>query len=444
VLKDKLRIVINVRKFIIGLVGICFVAGAAYLGFNNAKRSEVKDENYEKNIYEVEEKNDNHQSSIDTVKITAVGDILIHESQLQAQLNKSTKQYDFNNNYKYVKEYIKNSDIAIANLETSLSRGENGYTGYPVFISPASVVDALKATGFNILATANNHIYDGGSKGFFTTQQILREKGIDYIGTRNNEQEDSFLIKNVKGIKVGITNYTYENSSGTSGKKINSVSLDKKVEKLIDTFNNKNIQSALNDMKIRAKAMRDKGAEVLVFYIHWGEEYERQPNKTQKELAQGLADIGIDIVFASHPHVLQPIEFVKSKVDNRETLVVYSLGNFISNQRYEILKHRYGEDGLIVSVNISKDRKNNKITLEDVTYTPTWVNRYDASGNFVYEVVPVNDGLKNKQAYNLITDEAVWRVENSRENTMDIIEKSSDRLVLAPAINSDSVQVNIK
>lgn len=433
--------VVEMRKIIYGSIGLFFLIILGFLGLY--KNGSFNFDNHYKSepTAQVQSKLDVNKVNEKEIQITAVGDILIHESQLEAQYNKETKQYDFRNNYEFVKPYIKRADLAIANLETVLGGGENGYTGYPVFNSPDEVVDALKDSGFNLLTTANNHILDGGSKGFLRTVKTLKDKGIDFVGTKGSKEEESFLIKDVHGIKIGIANYTFETPKVNGAKTINSIKIPREIDGLIDTFNYQNINDDINSMKERIKIIRDRGAEVIIFYIHWGEEYQRQPNKYQKDIAQKLANLGVDIIFASHPHVLQPIETIKSQVDNKETLVVYSMGNFISNQRSEILKQSYSEDGIIVNVKIKKNFDTNKVDIEQYSYIPTWVNRYTRDNNFVYEIVPLFDALNNKQKYNLISEDAVKRAENSEQHTLSLIDTPQSKLAHTETINDKDIEV---
>lgn len=425
------------RKFFIVVTTLLLVSGGIYAGFiMNRSGSEGNNPKVVENQKQDLPKVDKQEKDEIEVKVSAVGDILIHQTQLDSQYDKVTKKYDFKNNFKYVKPYIKSADLAIANLETTLSKDEKSFKGYPVFISPGSIVDALIDTGFNLLTLSNNHIMDGGTKGFFSTQQIIKEKGIDYIGIRESVNKKSYIVKEIKGVKIGISNYTFETPRSNGFKTINSQRVDKSIENLIDSFNGTSLKNDLAKMEDRIKQMKAEGAEVIVFNMHWGEEYSRKPNNTQKEIAKKLSDMGVDIIFAGHPHVLQPIEFIKSQKDDRETLVVYSMGNFISNQRSEILKQPYGEDGIIVNITIKKNLKNNKITLGELSYVPTWVNRYENKENFVYEIVPLTDGLKNTLSYNLVSDEAKQRAKKSEQNTLEIIENSSSKLVIAPSIGS--------
>ena len=152
--------------------------------------------------------------------------------------------------------------------------------------------------------------------------------------------------------------------------------------------------------------------------IHWGEEYHRNPSKFQKLLAQKLCDYGVDIIIGSHPHVVQPIEMIKSEESNNETLVIYSLGNFLSNQRREILKTDYTEDGLIVDIDISKNLETNETKISKVEYIPTWVNKYtDSSNKLQYEIIPIIDETNILSINNLDYD----KINSSYINTTSLI-----------------------
>ena len=166
-------------------------------------------------------------------------------------------------------------------------------------------------------------------------------------------------------------------------------------------------------------------AEVVIFYMHWGDEYELEPNGTQEKIAKFLANNNVDIVFATHPHSLQPIDIVKSEDGLHETSVIYSMGNFLSSQRTERIQNPYTEDGVIVFVNISKNEDTNEIKVEYPKYLPTWVNWYEKEGKLFYEVVPatVNDAP-------YLTEEGKSRVVESFERSKGIIESYNDKIEL--------------
>ena len=349
--------------------------------------------------------------------VVAVGDIIIHEDQLKAQLNETTGEYNFNNNFKYVKSHIISADIALANLETTLAGEKSKYTGYPNFNSPSSIADAMVDSGFDILSIVNNHTIDRGSAGVFSTMSEIKKRGLKEIGARENIGEKPYLIQDVKGIKIGFISYSYETPRKGERKTLNAIEIPNDVVNLLNTFSYQHIEEDLNKIKIQIDEMKSQGAEAIIFFIHWGNEYERVPNVHQKNIASALCDYGVDVILGSHPHVVQTMEFITSTKTGRKSLVVYSMGNFISNQQYERTNNRYTEDGVIVNIQIVKSNLTNNITISDVSYIPTWVHRYIDNSKFVYEVLPLTDALASKEKYNLNEGESLWRAENSEKST---------------------------
>jgi len=360
------------------------------------------------------------------VTISAVGDVMVHQPQIWAA--KQSNTYDFTNNFSKIAPYIRQSNIAIANLETTFGGESRGYSGYPMFNSPDQLADALFGAGFDVISTVNNHTMDTGVNGLLRTVDVLKERNLSVIGTKRNVEEDSFLIKDVNGIKVGITGYTYETPRFGDFRTLNGVKIPKVAEGLIDSFSLEHLEMDLLKIKDRIESMQMAGAEVIVFYVHWGVEYERTPNKYQIDIAKRLSDYGVDVIFGSHPHVLQPVEIIESEESGKKTLITYSLGNFISNQRYETLNNRYTEDGMLVTVEFKKDLNNNEITLNNVFYMPTWVYRYTETGKQRYEVIPVFEYTENGEVpYNLSKD-TLWRINNSKQNTLQLVD-TEDSLI---------------
>lgn len=356
------------------------------------------------------------------VNLVAVGDIMVHGPQLRAQYNLQKGEYDFSNNFRHIRPYIQEADLAIANLETTFGGKERGYSSFPMFNTPDTLADALKEVGFHIISTVNNHTIDTGSKGVFRTIEVLEERGLEVVGTRKEEHLRNYIIKDIKDIKIGLTAYTYETPKYGEYKTLNGLKMPREVEGLVNSFSYEALEEDLMKMEIIVNEMRKEGAELIVFYLHWGEEYQRQPNQYQKHIAEKLNSYGVDIIFGSHPHVIQPIEFIETEENPKKTLVVYSMGNILSNQRYEILENRYTEDGIIVKVKIRKDFEKKETTIDEVTYIPTWVHRYHNKGSVAYEIIPVLDALENGERYSIHNNQTLWRVENSRNNTLNIIE----------------------
>ncbi|RQD78522.1 MAG: CapA family protein, partial [Candidatus Syntrophonatronum acetioxidans] len=343
------------------------------------------------------------------------------------------------NNFEFIKPYLEKSHLALANLETTFGGRERGYSGYPLFNTPDALASGLKFAGFDVISTANNHSLDTGREGLVRTLRVLEEENLPAAGTRSTPEEKGYVIKNIEGIKVGISAYTYETPRYQGRRTINGIALSPELEKLIDSFGYETLEEDLQDMKKRVERKKEEGAELIIFYLHWGEEYQREPNSYQEKIARELSTYGVDIIFGSHPHVLQPVEFVEGE-GGHQTLVVYSMGNFISNQRYEHLGTRYTEDGIIVNVTVKKDFLENQVFIEEVSYIPTWVHRYDRGGRWVYEILPLVDALENKAVFNLNSENSIWRAQNSLENTLSILESRGIPVNLESPLPPESIE----
>ncbi|PAB60941.1 CapA family protein [Anaeromicrobium sediminis] len=352
------------------------------------------------------------------IDIVAVGDIMVHGPQLRAQYDLKNKLYSFEDNFKYIKKYIERADIALCNLETTLL-GYEPYTSYPKFNSPDNLVDALKNSGFDIISTANNHSFDTKAIGMFRTVDVLLNKGLDVIGTRNDNYNKDYIIKEVKGVKVAFTSFTYETKKYGKNKTINGIVLPKKYETYINTFSYYNLENDLKKMEKIIKKMKKEKVDLIIFFFHWGNEYHNQPNEHQKLIAKKLSSYGVDIILGSHPHVIQPITIIKNEF-GKETAVVYSMGNFLSNQRYENVKNRSAEDGIVVDFKIIKSYKG-EVSIKKISYIPTWVYKRYINGKRDYKILPLIHN--NNELKKLVGEEAnLNRALNSRKNTTNLIE----------------------
>lgn len=362
----------------------------------------------------------NDDSSVKNITISAIGDIMAHDDQLKAQFDKDTNTYSFDNNFKYVKPYISNSDLAIGNLETTLAGPKAKYSSFPKFNSPDELADAIKDSGVDIVSTINNHTYDRGSDGVYRTIDVLNSKEIEHVGTQKNDEDENFLIKDVDGVKLGITAYSYGQVYGSTTA-LNGLNIDYNDLNNLNIFNSSYVDIAFNEIKDTLDVMNNKESDLQVVILHWGDEYTRQPNEFQKELAKKLCDYGVDIIIGSHPHMVQPIEMIKSDENDNETLVIYSLGNFLSNQRNEILNKKYTEDGVIANIGINKNLNTGETKISNVEYIPTWVNKYNnKNGKLTYEIIPLINEKQLSKIDNLPLDKA----KKSYDNTTSIIGSS--------------------
>ncbi|MGZ9584116.1 CapA family protein [Paenibacillus marinisediminis] len=313
-----------------------------------------------------------------SLSILAVGDIMMHSPQFPAYLDERTGKYDFTSYFTSVKPYIEKADLAWCNLETPLLGGEKVYTGYPMFNAPPELADALKSAGFDIVTNANNHALDRRAKGVEQTLKVLKERELVTRGTYASlwdSMQPTIVEKN--NIKLGVLAYTY----GTNG-----IPLPKDQPYMVDLIDE---EKMLADIK----QLRKAGAEVVAVALHFGNEYEPLPSKEQKRLARSLAAGGADIIFGSHPHVLQPYERVHVTTDDgstKDAIIMYSLGNFISNQRGDNT-----DIGSMFQVTIQKDQEGN-ISLDEAVITPTWVNRTRSNGNYKYEIIPLANEVMNQ------------------------------------------------
>lgn len=264
-----------------------------------------------------------------------VGDAMQHQAQLdRARELGGGKNFDYSGCFTYIAPTITEADYAVCNLEVPLGGGPD-YTGYPCFSAPDSYAKALKDAGFDMFLTANNHCLDRRDKAARRTLTALDNLGVDHIGTYNDAADRAAkvpFIKTINGIKFGFLNYTY-GTNGIEPKEGAEVSLIDK-----------------NKMAEEIKKTREAGAEIIVVAMHWGVEYVLLQNRNQEELADFLIDQGVDLIIGSHPHVIQPMKVIRNEKEDKNVLVVYSLGNFISN-----MKTADTTGGALVRVRVERD-----------------------------------------------------------------------------------------
>lgn len=325
-----------------------------------------------------------------SISISAVGDVMVHKPQIPAQYDSATGAYNFDNNFEYVKKYIEKADLALCNLETTFAGGT--YTGYPVFNAPESLAEALKKAGFDVALTANNHIMDKGLSGMKRTLEITRDAGLQTTGTHLDGEKD-YTILDVKNVKIGIVAYLYETPEIGAVSTINGNQISAEAWSLLNTFSYNTLDEDLEKVKKSIQDARAEGAEIVVCYFHWGEEYQRSPNEYQQYMAMEAARYGADVIFASHPHVLQGMEMLTDDATGRKVPVFYSMGNFISNQRTETLDNRYTEQGIIAEVQLEYMKSTKQVLSISMDAVPLWVDKYNRNGKDVYTIVPLDDTL---------------------------------------------------
>lgn len=280
------------------------------------------------------------------VRIVAAGDLMVHTPQLTAA-RCSDGGYDFSHSMRFVAPYFRDADLAIINLETTLSQHQP-YTGYPCFKSPIAVAEAMRDMGIDVVALANNHCCDGGAKGIKTTTAVLDSLGLMRVGVYTDSvdyKRNNICYIKSNNISFAIVNYTY----GTNGLPTPRGMIVNRLDTVA--------------MARDFSAIARDSVDCLIAVVHWGNEYERRPNRRQMELEKFMRRNGVDVILGSHPHVVQKVE-----VDSVKGVTLWSMGNFVSNQR-----KRYCDGGIIGIIDI--ERVGNDPLKYSLNTIPVWVQR---------------------------------------------------------------------
>lgn len=295
-----------------------------------------------------------------------VGDAMQHQAQLdRARELGGGGSYDYSGCFTYIAPTITEADYAVCNLEVPLGGGPD-YTGFPCFSAPDSYARALKDAGFDMFLTANNHCLDRRDKAARRTLDAIDALGIDHVGTYHDAADREAkvpFIRNVNGIRIGFLNYTY-GTNGIEPREGAEISLIDKER-----------------MAREIKETREAGAEIIVVAMHWGVEYVLLQNRSQEELARFLVDQGVDLVIGGHPHVIQPMKVVRNEKEGKDALVVYSLGNFISN-----MKTADTTGGALVRVRLERDAEG-RARFKSANYD-TFFSAKPAGGRTNFTVIP--------------------------------------------------------
>ena len=341
-----------------------------------------------------------------TFSLSAIGDIMCHNTQYMDAYNSNTDSYDFSYVFEDIQNYIGSADISIGSLETTFAGKDRGYSNYPTFNSPEQLAYDLAEMGLDVLSTAGNHALDKGFSGLCNTLDVLDDANISHTGTyRSQDERDFVLIKDVKGVKVAILSYTY----GTNGI---PVPYDKEFcVNLIDR----------NLIKQDIENAKSQNADVIIACMHWGIEYQTTPNNEQEDLADFLFQSGVDIILGNHPHVLQPMEKRSVTLADgtaKDCFVIYALGNFICDQNSKNTRN-----SIILNLDITKNI-DGKISIDKVDYVPIYMYKNSNLNIRKMKLLDIEKSISdyengvensvNKSTYNLLRTEL--------ENIKEIIE----------------------
>lgn len=343
-----------------------------------------------------------------TINMAVVGDIMCHSSNFKDAYDSETKTYDFSYVFEDIKDYIKNADIAIGNLETTFSGSNVGYSGYPTFNTPEQLAQNLVDLGLDVVSTANNHSLDKRYNGLVSTLDELDKVNLAHTGTyRSVEEQNTIVTKNINGINIAFLSFTY----GTNG-----IPVPAGKEYCINLID----EDLMLDQINKAKALNP---DLICVNMHWGEEYKLKQNKNQEKLADFLFENGVDIILGSHPHVLEPMERRTITLEDGTTkdgFLIYSLGNFMSGQVIENTMNT-----IILQLQITK-HPDNSITIDKVSYVPIFMYNKGNGQEKAYKILDINKVLKAYESGdNTITDGLYNRLKDAKtkiENIVDIEE----------------------
>lgn len=317
-------------------------------------------------------------NAVSSVSLVAVGDNLIHNTLISAG-EQEDGSLDYSSFYENIKNDISSADIAVINQETILGGSEFEYTGYPVFNSPWEIGTAAIDAGFDIFTCATNHSLDKGYAGIEQECAFFdQHPEVVHVGTNDSEEDyNSIIYYEKNSIRFAILNYTY----GTNG-----IPIPESSPWCVNMMDKEKITADVNAAK--------QNADVIIVFPHWGTENSTSVSDYQREYVQLFSDLGVDIVIGTHPHVLQPVEWVENETTGKKMLVYYSLGNFISHQTS--LNQLCG--GM---AEIKIEKKNGEISITSAKLVPV-VCWYKSSGDkyefSVYKLSDYSDSIADSHA----------------------------------------------
>ena len=322
------------KKYVIFVVLIIliliFISGLYLL-----KKESQNEPKQEKKTEEVKKE----EPKISKLSLIMVGDALLHGSVYRDAYKNGV--YNFDSQLEYIKPIVQNYDLAFYNQESILGGTELGLSDYPAFNSPQEFGDAMVNSGFNLVSLANNHTMDRGEKAVLNSCEYWKSKeNVLAAGSYcSKEDSEAIQIREKNGIKYTLLAYTY----GTNG-----ISVPQGKEYLVNLYSDEKAKSDI-------EKVRDK-VDLLIVSMHWGTEYQAEPTEEQKREAEYLSSLGVDIIIGTHPHIIEPITYINN------TLVIYSLGNFISAQSTNNDYNTMVE--LMTSVDVIKEEKDGQTSIK--------------------------------------------------------------------------------
>ena len=338
--------------------------------------------------------------------IVSAGDCVLHKL-FQTSALAGEDKYDFYPIFEAIKPYTEPASYSIISFESAATNKRDDYTGYPLFNCPPEIFDAFRKVGFDMVNNSNNHQLDRKLAGMLETKENIEKAGLDVIGIFDGE-EPRYKILDLNSIKVAIMAYTY-------GCNMNELALTPEQRyKHLSLIDEERMEKEIAEM--------EKNADITVIAMHWGIEYTQKPTAEQKKLTERMISWGADVILGSHPHVVQPSEIIEHNGEIK--YVIYSMGNFVSNQRrgasgYPKTNKELCEDSMLVDIQFMKDPKTNKTIINKVRHIPTWLWRYYENGKYKFKVIPVPepDYYKNNE----YPPDALYEAYESYKRTMSLV-----------------------
>lgn len=350
--------------------------------------------------------------AVKTITVTASGDMLYHTPVYLSAYD--GKRYDFDNDFEQVKPLIASADLALGDFEGTINPNKP-LGGFPLFNTPIDAVASIKDAGFDVIDLAHNHILDTGIEGIKTTAASFHDQGLATIGV--TVDNSGILVKEVNGIKVALLAYAY----GFNG--------------LEESLTQAEYDTYLKDLsldKVEAEIKEAESlADITIVMPQSGVEYSLEPTEEQQTVYRKMIDFGADIIFGGHPHVAEPTEIIEK--DGEKKFIIYSMGNLLSNQRYETVNNNYWtERGVIPEVEISKEGQ--RTYLSKVALHPTWVSKepipdrtyydpeYGVLQAFDFQVYLAEDYLPDGQYAKNVPEEKRQRIETAYHEMLELLD----------------------
>lgn len=358
--------------------------------------------------------------------IGVIGDILMMTSQI-SNAKQDDGGYDFTDSFRAMQPLFESVDIMAGNFEGTFAGEEAGYTQprpeapaptvddpnpkqpYQEFNAPDELADNLKEVGFDLLTTSNNHAADKGLEGLFRTVDVIKAAGITQTGTfKAEEDRETPCLLEANGITFGFVAATF--------------SLNRHDGELGDcTWAAARLYDEPERLEREIARCREAGADVVIAFPHWGQQYASRQNSKQEKTALWLANAGADAVIGSHPHCPQPFDWIQTE-DGRKVFVAYSMSNFISNMSVENTEY-----GLFLRLDVEKSTDG--ITME-ASYLPTACIRQKLTdGRKIHQAVPCWEDAEKRTGLEPLGEGDGRKAEKAYQHTTDICGRDAAKLI---------------